>query len=144
MTLTRWQPRRRFGLVPEIDRFFDSFWRGPQHDLPVLSTWSPATDVQETDTDLLVHVELPGLSKKDIKVNMDNGVLAIQGEKSHVAEEKENRFHVSERTYGRFARSFTLPAEVNAEKIKAGFENGVLTLTLPKVKATTSKAIEIA
>ncbi len=144
MTLTRWQPRRRVGLVPEIDRFFDSFWRGPQHELPVLSTWSPATDVQETDTELLVHVELPGLSKKDIKVNMDNDVLAIQGEKSHVAEEKENRFHVSERTYGRFARSFTLPAEVNAEKIKAGFENGVLTLTLPKLKATTSKAIEIA
>ena len=101
----------------------------------MLSTWSPATDVQETDTDLLVHVELPGLSKKDIKVNMDNGVLTIQGEKQHAAEEKENRYHVSERTYGRFTRSFTLPSEVDAEKINAGFENGVLTLTLPKVES---------
>ncbi len=144
MTLTRWQPRRRFGLVPEIDRFFDSFWRGPQHDLPVLSTWRPATDVQETDTELLVHVELPGLSKSDIKVNMDNGVLTVQGEKQHASGEKENRYHVSERAYGRFARSFTLPSEVEAEKIKAGFENGVLTLTLPKVKAATPQAIEIA
>ena len=79
MTLTRWQPRRGFGPVPEIDRFFDSIWRGPQHELPLLSTWSPATDVQETDTDLLVHVELPGLSKKDIKVNMENGVLDDSG-----------------------------------------------------------------
>ena len=144
MTLTRWQPRRRFGFVPEIDRFFDSFWRGPQHDFPALSTWSPATDVQETDTDLRVHVELPGLSKKDIKVNLDNGVLSIQGEKQHASEDKEQRYHVSERTYGRFARSFTLPSEVDAEKIKAGLENGVLTLTLPKVKAATPQAIEIA
>ena len=144
MTLTRWQPRRRFGFVPEIDRFFDSFWRGPQHDFPALSTWSPAADVQETDTELLVHVELPGLSKKDIKVNLDNGVLSIQGEKQHASEDKEQRYHVSERTYGRFARSFTLPSEVDAEKIKAGFENGVLTLTLPKVKAATPQAIEIA
>ncbi len=144
MTLTRWQPRRRFGFVPEIDRFFDSFWRGPQHDFRALSTWSPATDVQETDTDLLVHVELPGLSRKDIKVNMENGVLSIQGEKQNASEEKEHRHHVSERTYGRFARSFTLPSEVDAEKIKAGFEDGVLTLTLPKTKASVARAIEIA
>ena len=75
---------------------------------------------------------------------MDNGVLTVQGEKQHESGEKENRYHVSERAYGRFSRSFTLPSEVDAEKIKAGFENGVLTLTLPKLKAATPQAIEIA
>ncbi len=144
MTLTRWQPRRRFGLVPEIDRFFDSFWRGSNANAPFPTGWIPAADVTETETELRVQVELPGISKEDIKVNVDNGVLTIQGEKKQVVEEKENRSHRSERTYGRFARSFELASEVEEENIEAGFENGVLTLTLPKSKASMSREIAIA
>ncbi len=144
MTLARLQPRRRLNLTPDFDRFFDSFLRGSDEDASAPANWIPATDVLETETDLLVQIELPGMSKDDIKINLDNGVLTIQGEKKPAVEENQNRSHRSERVYGRFARSFALASEVEEDKIEAGFDSGVLTLTLPKAKASMSRVIKIA
>jgi HSP20 family protein len=127
-------------LRQDIDRMFDSFWRGGP-----LGNWSgdgivafPEIDVKETDKEIRVSAELPGLDEKDIHVSVSDGVLSIEGEKHEEHEQDEGDFyHRSERRYGAFRRVIPLPAEVNAEGAAAKFKKGVLKITLPKdVNAT--------
>ena len=140
MTLVRWQPRRFIDFRNEIDRFFEGFGDGNS----VWGAWSPAMDVSETEDEVLVHADLPGLSKDQIKITLENNVLTIRGEKQQESDKKDKQFHRSERSYGSFTRSFRLPTDVETGKISASYKDGVLNLTLPKSESAKPKEIEVA
>lgn len=144
-------------LRREIDRLFDDFewgsWRSPFRrglfDVePFLRgevTWGkvPAVDVADTASGYEVTAELPGLDEKNIEVKISDGTLTIKGEKKEEKEEKKRDYYLSERHYGSFQRSFSVPDGVDAEKIEATFKNGVLTVTLPKTAEAQKKQKKI-
>ena len=103
----------------------------------------PAVDIQETEGEFIVKADLPDVKKEEIKIQMQNGVLAIEGERKQEKEEKGKRFHKVEREYGRFIRRFELPTDVDAEKVRAEFKNGVLHVIVPKSAAAKPKQIEV-
>jgi HSP20 family protein len=103
----------------------------------------PAVDVSEDEREITVKAELPGLESKDVDISLDRGVLTLKGEKKFEEEEKKDNYHRIERSYGSFYRSLTLPAEVKEDAVKAKFDKGVLTITLPKSEKAKSKKIEI-
>lgn len=127
----------------EMDRVFDRFFSPSA--LQGLAVWAPAVDVRETNDELHVSAELPGLKPEDVNVTVENGVLTISGEKrQEIQEGKEDENHyLFERRYGRFERSFTLPRSVNADQVKARFENGILTVSLPKAEAAKPRKVQI-
>jgi len=130
MSLIRWNPYRNLVSLPrEINRFFNHLG------LDVLSTdtvWSPAVDITETEDGYEVKAEIPGMNKDEIKINYENDMLTLYGERNHEKEEKNKNFHRIERRYGKFQRSFYLPNHVKAEGIKANYKDGVLTVNIPK------------
>jgi HSP20 family protein len=105
--------------------------------------WYPVVDVFENDTEYKITAELPGMSKKDIHVTMEDHVLTLKGERRYEHEEKDEKCHRLERAYGSFTRSFTLPGAVTEDGIQAKFKDGVLTLVLPKSEEKKPKAIDI-
>jgi len=105
--------------------------------------WSPALDVTETDDHYAVAVELPGARREDVTVEFSDGVLTIRGEKKSEREEKDEKRRFVERRYGTFSRSFTLPRDADGDRIEARFENGVLTLTIPKIEAAKPRTVAI-
>ncbi len=124
-------------LFKEMENMVRHFWDVfPSEDLTMdLSReWTPRFDLAETETAIEVRAELPGLEKKDIDISLEGESLIIKGEKHEEKEEKGKRFHRIERTYGSFCRTVRLPAEVQPDKIEAAYENGVLTVTLPKTE----------
>ena len=127
-----------FGLRREIDRLFeDTFARDG-------NTWMPAVDIKESNNDLRLDLELPGLKPEDVEITTDNGVLTIRGEKrSERKEGEEQRFHLVERSYGSFLRSFTLPQGIDENQIQADFENGILSIHIPKAALPQPKKIQI-
>ncbi len=139
-----------FSLRDQFDRMFESMMRGwatPWRDAPRLDVggvdFAPRVDTAETDSAYEVTAELPGVNEKDIKIALGDNVLSISGEKKAEREEKNKDYVMSERSYGAFKRAFTLPDNVDAEKIAAKFEKGVLKVTLPKTTPTPSKQREI-
>jgi HSP20 family protein len=104
---------------------------------------APRMDVRDTKEGLEISIELPGIAKDDVKISVDDDILTISGEKKSQKETKEEGYRLSERTYGSFSRSISLPSSVDADKIKASMENGVLTLVAPKNAAARSKTIKI-
>lgn len=108
------------------------------------SAWVPPCDIAENENTLRVAVEVPGIRPEDIKVNIENTVLTIRGEKKQVVDEKSERYHRYERSYGVFERSFTLPSTVDAERISARVENGVLLVEIPKVEKARPREIPVA
>lgn len=134
----------------EMDRLFDRFSGGfgmiPFPGLRYESSFSvasPAVDIAEDETSFKLSAELPGMTEKDIQVSLSGATLTIKGEKRQEREETKKDYHLSERSYGEFRRSFTLPEGVNGEKIDAAFVDGVLTVTVPKTTPTAPKTIEI-
>lgn len=130
-------------LREEMDRMFERFWPGfgpsPFGRWPALEPlWrvtgvaAPAVDLVETDKDYRIKAELPGMDEKDIELSLTEDVLTIKGEKKEEHEEKEEGYYLAERHYGAFERSFRLPEEVEADRIEASFNKGVLTVVLPK------------
>ncbi|MBM3466273.1 MAG: Hsp20/alpha crystallin family protein [Alphaproteobacteria bacterium] len=105
---------------------------------------SPRIDISETDSEYKIEAELPGINQKEIDVKIDNNILTIKGKKEDVKEEKEKNYHLRERYYGAFQRSISLPNNIEPEKIKASFENGVLNISVPKNDKRTPKKIEIS
>jgi HSP20 family protein len=103
----------------------------------------PTVDVSETEKEIIVSAEIPGVEAKNIDVNLDGSVLTIKGERKREREEKEESFHRIERSYGSFYRALQLTSEVDGERIKATYKKGVLRITLPKTKRETGKKIEI-
>ena len=126
-------------LQREIDRVFDDFTRGwPSFHMPN-GDLTPRMDIAETDKEIEISAELPGLDEKDVQVNVADNVLTIKGEK----EEKDKNYHMVERSYGSFYRALNLPAGVNADAIKASLANGVLKVTVPKPAAAQAKKVEV-
>lgn len=118
---------------------------GDHGDLTYGSAWLPPVNVEEKENEILLTAELPGLSHDDIEIELENNVLTVSGEKR---EEREvdangNRYHLVERTFGSFRRSFTLPRTVDADRIGADFEAGVLTVRLPKAEESLSRRIKV-
>jgi HSP20 family protein len=107
-------------------------------------TWMPPADIHETDNELVVTADLPGIDVQSIDVRVENNVLSIAGERKLQETPKNGNVHRVERMYGAFARSFTLSTPVNTEKIQANYKDGVLKITLPKAEAAKPKRIEIA
>ena len=153
MSLIRWTPARDLPTFPsdvinmqrEINRMFDSFFRGglSEDDALVASDWSPAVDIAEHDNEYTVKLELPGVSKEDVKITMQNNVLTVRGEKRKEKETKGSSYHRVERSYGTFQRNFTLPSTVKADKIDASYAEGILTIVLPKAEEARAKQIEV-
>ena len=107
------------------------------------ATWVPAVDVLEEADGIRIMAEVPGVKPEDVKISVEGNVLTIQGTKEQVAEEQTERVHRYERTYGVFERTFTLPVTVDAEHIKASYDKGVLTVTLPKVEKAKPRQIQV-
>lgn len=123
-----------------FDRLFD-FNNGSRFQL----AWSPVTDVRENEDGLNVIVELPGMSSEDVTVSVENGVLSIAGEKKQENEEgdADGNYHLVERRYGKFERTFRLPRSVDSDSVKAKFEDGLLTIDLPKSEKAKKREIKI-
>jgi HSP20 family protein len=132
-------------LQQEIDRLFDGFSRGfaTFPSFPSTRELMPSMDVSETDKEIEITTELPGLEEKDIQLNVADDVLTIRGEKKNEREESKKDYHLVERSYGSFVRSVQLPNGVNAEGIKAVMAKGVLKVTVPKPAPAQSKKIDI-
>lgn len=106
--------------------------------------WAPSVDIEEEDDKYLIKADLPGVEKDDIEVKLENGVLSIRGEKKTEKETgKGTKRHRTERFYGTFARSFTLPDAVRADAVNAAYKDGVLSLTIPKAEEAKPKSIDI-
>jgi HSP20 family protein len=105
--------------------------------------WSPAVNVAETKEDLRLTAELPGMSIEDIEIEVENNVLSLRGEKRQEEEKDDRRYHVWERSYGSFERSFTLPRTVKADEISADFKDGILHVRMPKAAEAKSRKIAI-
>lgn len=126
----------------DIDRVFDRFFGQTGG---MTGSWAPVVDVRETKDAIEVVAELPGLRLDDVEVSIENNVLTVSGEKKQGVTEgsPEAEYHLIERRCGRFERRFTLPRTVDAEKIGARFEHGLLTVTLPKAEASKPRRVEI-
>jgi HSP20 family protein len=130
-----------FSTRREIDRVFDRFFGQADS---MTGPWTPAVDVRETSDAIEMVAELPGLRTEDVEVNIENNVLSISGEKKQDVEKNgDGEYHLVERRYGRFERTFTLPRTVDGERISAQFENGVLTITLPKAETAKPRRVQV-
>jgi HSP20 family protein len=147
--LVRWNPMREaVDLFNEFDRMFESpayrsRWGMPLRTNDVVGSWSLALDVAEAGDNFTVKASLPGLNPDDLNVTLEDSVLTIQGEVKEDETIDEDSYHIRERRYGSFSRSIRFPVPVEAGKVEAAFENGVLTLTVPKAEAVKPKRIEI-
>jgi len=140
------RPQRSTLYHPGLNRLFESAFRDiATQDTEVLgdSPWVPAVDVRETGEALLFDAELPGLSKDDVSLSLENNVLTLSGERKLKESEEKEVFHRHERFFGRFTRAFTLPRNVDTTKTEAHFAAGVLTITMPKVAEARPKQIAI-
>ncbi len=126
------------------DRLNSLFTSPVQGEAQTRAVWSPAVNVEETKEELQLTAELPGMNIDDIEIEVENNVLSLRGEKQEVREEKEDRrYHLWERCYGTFERSFTLPRTVKADDISAEFKDGVLQVRMPKAPEAQSRKIAI-
>ena len=141
MTLVKWNPTR--SLMTDFDRIFDSIFTNDLARLSLPQSWMPAVDVNETETEFLLSADMPGLDKKDVSVNIHDGVITIKGERTIDNEKSNDDYRIRERQLGSFNRSFRLPDNVNEVNVAAKFNNGVLTITLPKTKEVIPEGRQI-
>jgi HSP20 family protein len=142
-TLTRWEP---FGgattMQDQVNRLFhDVFER--QGGESSLTAWAPAVDIYESEHELVVKADLPDIDPKDLDIRVENNILTIRGERKFEKKVNEDNYLRVERAYGSFARSFTLANTVNSDAIKAEYQNGVLTLSIPKKEEAKPKQIKV-
>jgi len=143
MTLVRWKPLNdMMGLQHEINRVFDDVWRDRALGAPA-TAWYPAVDLIENHDEYRLVAELPGLKRDQVKITFSDNVVTLRGEKKSEKEEKREEWHVVERSYGTFERSFHLAAPIKPDQVRARFEDGVLTVTLPKSEESRAREIQI-
>jgi HSP20 family protein len=144
--MTEWTPFDRLSSLREdMNRLFDlSFPRFGGRDVSLFSGWSPALDVYQDKDNVFVKAELPGMKKEDIEISLEKGMLSLSGERKHEETSGEGENFRSERFFGRFHRSLSLPTEVKADKVSASYMDGVLTVTLPKAEEAKPKQIEVS
>jgi len=148
MRLTRYQPSELWSWSPfeqqltslrdELNRFFE-----PGGGTQLFNVWSPVLDVFEDKDNVVVKVELPGMKREDIDISLHEGMLSISGERKHEAEQPDGDAYRSERFYGRFQRTVSLPKPVASDKVKAAYKDGILTVTLPKTEEAKPRQIEV-
>ena len=142
-TLIRWEPAREMMSLREaMDHLFDDAFTRPVS--MSANAWSvPAVDMYQTDNEVIVKAALPGVKSDEVQINVTGEILTLKGEVKQQEEIKEKTYHIREQRWGMFERSLALPTEVVADKAKAEFENGVLTITLPKAEEVKPKSITI-
>ena len=141
--VTRWNPNAAYLNREPFSRLLETFFNDAQGEEVSNRNWVPPVDIQETEEGYRLQAELPGLTKEDIDITLENNVLRLSGERKFERDVKKESFHRVERTYGTFSRAFALPQQVNAEKVQAAFENGVLTVTVPKAEQARPRKIAI-
>lgn len=140
--LIRWEPAREMMTLREaMDRLFDDAFTRP---LSLRDGWSvPAIDMYQTDDEIVVKAALPGVKANEVQINITGEVLTLKGEVKQEEEKKDRAWHIREQRYGSFERSIALPTDVVADKAKAEFENGILTVTLPKADEVKPRTITV-
>lgn len=142
--LTRYRPFNSvFSLPHELDRWVDEAFGSRDWFRAAERQWFPAADVSETPDFLTLRLEVPGMVTEDIKIGVENNTLTVRGEKKHESKSEDETFFRSERSYGAFERSFSLPGYVNSEDVRAKLDNGVLTIRLPRREEAKSREIAI-
>ncbi len=144
--MVRWEPFRLDPVFKEfgtLARRFSNLFEGEYPEMDLMTGWHAFVDIYDEGTEIVLKAELPGMKKEDIHIEVQNNVLTLRGEKKREEKVEKEGFFRSERSYGAFSRSFTLPATVDAAKIEANYVNGVLRLKLPKVEAAKPKQIAI-
>ena len=136
-TITRIDPFR------ELASFFENFAEGSGKDQLTAGTFVPPVDVYEDEQNLILKLEVPGVNEEDLNVSVENDTLTIQGERKFEKEEKEENFHRIERRYGSFTRTFKLPNTVDTDKVEAGYEKGILKISLAKRAEAKPKQIKV-
>ena len=144
MAIMKVDPLREFAVMQDrLNRLFGNVYLRDE-DTGFRGTWVPPVDIFETDKhDLVLRAELPGMTREDIEVTVENGTIVIKGEKKFDPEVKEEHYRRIERTYGAFQRSFTLPNTVDATTVAAEYKNGVLTITLPFKEEAKPRTINV-
>ena len=150
MTLVKWNPSKELlNVEREFNKLFNTFNRRFGFDDSTMNeelenaVWSPLTDISENKDQYILKMDLPGVSKENLKLNFHDGELIISGERKQEKEDKDSKYHRIERTYGKYYRSFTLPQTIQADKINAEFKDGQLTITVPKSEEAKPKELEI-
>jgi len=142
-SVIRWEPFRNVNSLQEqFSRLFDTSFPGRSSESD-LTTWAPAVDIQETENELVLKADLPGIEEKDIDVHIENNTLTIRGERKFEKQVNEDNYLRVERSYGSFSRSFSLPNTINTEAINAEYKNGVLTVQMPKRAESKPKQVKV-
>jgi len=141
---TRMTPMRDlFGIQDEVNRLFDGFFTRGALRGDTLPVFTPAVDVEETAEEFVIRADLPGVSQKDVKVNLMGDTLTIRGERKQESENKNGGMHRVERLYGSFERSFRLATPVRGDKVKAQYRDGVLEIRVPKAEEAKVREVEV-
>lgn len=145
MAIIRWDPfRDMVSLREKMNRLFEDVFTGRGDDKELASsTWAPAVDIFETENELVMSAEIPGIDEKDIEIKLEDNTLTLKGERKFEKETREENYHRIERSYGSFYRAFTLPNSVDVDKIHAEHENGILKITLPKRQELKPRNVKI-
>jgi len=146
--LTRWEPVREMMTLREaMDRLFDDAFTHPfslnREGGSTWSSFSPAIDMYQTDNEIVVKAALPGLKPEEVQINVTSDILTIKGEVKHEEEKKDKSWHIREQRWGSFERSLRLPTGVISDRAKADFDNGILTISLPKSEEVRPKTITV-
>ena len=149
MALIRWEPVRELhSMQNEMNRLFNTFFDSPTPSNGGGNTlarrWIPAMDVVETEDHFVLRADLPGLSESDVKIELEDNILTVSGERKSEHEQKGEGYYRVERAFGSFSRSLTLPEGVDADGIQAKFDNGVLEVQIPKPEQQKPRKVEIS
>jgi HSP20 family protein len=145
-SVNRWNPSsQNLTSRDPFFRLFDTFFNQDQSGSEEVSNrgWMPPVDIQETEEGYRLTAELPGLTRDDINITLENNVLRLSGERKFEKDVKKESYHRIERAYGNFQRSFSLPHQVNGDKVEAAFKDGVLTISVPKAEQARPRKITI-
>jgi len=145
MNIVRWDPFRELeDMSTRLNRFVSQVpARRSDEDGVFFGDWTPAMDVEETDKEYLLKADLPAVKKDDVKVDIEDGVLTLEGERKQEKEEKTRKVHRVERSYGKFVRRMTVPSDVDEQKVVADFKDGVLNVHLPKSATAKPRAFKV-
>jgi len=149
MAIVRFEPFRDLVSIQDrMNRIFDEAFRGAtrgsEDEWALGGSWAPAVDIFEQEGNIVLKAELPGVDPKDVDIRIENGTLTLRGERHFDDDVKRDNYHRVERSYGAFARSFSLPNVVEVDKIKAEYRDGVLRVTLPKKEEAKPKQISVS
>ncbi len=145
MSLIKYDPFRELrGLQDDMNRLFmTSLPQNFSQEEMATGGWSPSVDIYESENEIVLEAELPGMKREDFELSIENNVITLKGERNFEKKDEGDNFHRVERSYGTFTRSFSLPRTVSAEETSADFKNGILRVSLPKKEETKARKIEV-